>query len=249
MHTGAGHFATYTPPCAQHTWPQRPPPPLNTQQSRPKSRAGKGGFSGPMSGNAISSPAGSGTADSMLVPSCSEKAAGAGGPPTSPFFVAGSSLLWGSGHKNSCSETAAGESGLQTSSPFFVAGSSPFWGSGHRTPCGGTGSRGSSCSSAPGGGGSRGSSSSSAPGGGGGRGSSCSSAPSGGSGGGGGGRGSSSAPGGAGSLRCGGWAGARHAAFSSMNRGCWGTPASCPSPPQKFSGGWACNSSPSGSWG
>ncbi|MGH0167891.1 UNVERIFIED_CONTAM: hypothetical protein FKN15_056589 [Acipenser sinensis] len=73
----------------------------------------------------------------MLVPSCSEKAAGAGGPPTSPFFIAGSSPLWGSGHRNSCSETAAEESGLQTSSPFFVAGSSPFWGSGHRPPCGG----------------------------------------------------------------------------------------------------------------
>ncbi|MGH0171317.1 UNVERIFIED_CONTAM: hypothetical protein FKN15_060841 [Acipenser sinensis] len=109
----------------------------------------------------------------MLVPSCSEKAAGAGGPPTSPFFIAGSSPLWGSGHRNSCSETAAGESGLQTSSPFFVAGSSPFWGSGHRPPCGGgTGGRGSS---------------------------------------------SSSAPGGAGSLRCGGWAGARRAAFSRVS--------------------------------
>ncbi|MGH0156430.1 UNVERIFIED_CONTAM: hypothetical protein FKN15_031387 [Acipenser sinensis] len=48
---------------------------------------------------------------------------------------------------------------------------------------------------------------------------------------------SSSAPGGAGSLRCGGWAGARRVAFSSMNGGCWETPASCPSPPKKFSGG------------
>ncbi|MGH0120226.1 UNVERIFIED_CONTAM: hypothetical protein FKN15_056551 [Acipenser sinensis] len=71
-----------------------------------------------MAGNAVSSPAGSGTTDSMLVQSCSEKAAGSGGPPTSPFFVAGSSPLWGSGHSNSCSETAAGVGGLQTSSPF-----------------------------------------------------------------------------------------------------------------------------------
>ncbi|MGH0145605.1 UNVERIFIED_CONTAM: hypothetical protein FKN15_006486 [Acipenser sinensis] len=172
----------------------------------------------------------------------SGKAAGAGGPPTSPFFVAGNSPWWGSGHSTSCSETAAvgaglltsptisssetaavgaglltsptisgsktaamgaglwtsptilgsetaaGVGGLQTSSPFFVAGSSPFWGSDHRTPCGGgSGSRGSSCSSAPGGGGGRGSSCSSAPGRGRGRGSSSSSAP-----GGGGGRGSSS---------------------------------------------------------
>ncbi|MGH0124321.1 UNVERIFIED_CONTAM: hypothetical protein FKN15_032635 [Acipenser sinensis] len=54
-----------------HTWPQRPPPPLKTQQSRTKSRAGKGGFTGPMAGHAVSTPAGSGTADSMLVQSCS----------------------------------------------------------------------------------------------------------------------------------------------------------------------------------
>ncbi|MGH0140247.1 UNVERIFIED_CONTAM: hypothetical protein FKN15_061475 [Acipenser sinensis] len=115
----------------------------------------------------------------MLVQSGSETAAvGAGLRTSPPFFVAGSSLLWGSGHKNSCSETAARESGLQTSSPFFVAGSYPFWGSGHRTPCGGgTGSRDSSCSSALGRGGGRGSSSSSAAGGGGGIGSSSSSAP------------------------------------------------------------------------
>ncbi|MGH0159537.1 UNVERIFIED_CONTAM: hypothetical protein FKN15_069178 [Acipenser sinensis] len=48
-------------------------------------------------------------------------AVGAGLQTSPPFFVAGSSLLWGSGHKNSCSETAAGESGLQTFSPFFVS--------------------------------------------------------------------------------------------------------------------------------
>ncbi|MGH0126958.1 UNVERIFIED_CONTAM: hypothetical protein FKN15_030571 [Acipenser sinensis] len=105
-----------------------------------------------MAGHAVSTPAGSGTADSMLVHSCSEIAAGDAGLLTSPpFFVASSSLLWGSGYKNSCSETAAGESGLLTSPPVFVAGSSPFWGSGHRPPCGGgAGSRDSSCCSAPG---------------------------------------------------------------------------------------------------
>ncbi|MGH0152208.1 UNVERIFIED_CONTAM: hypothetical protein FKN15_035799 [Acipenser sinensis] len=192
-----------------HTWPQRPPPPLKTQQSRTKSRAGKGGYSGPMAGHAVSRRAYSSQTDSFSWDSPgSGKAAGAGGPLTSPFFVAGSSPWWGCGHSTSCSEsaavgaglltspmisdsetaalgaglrtsptisgsetaavgaglwtsptisgskTAAVGAGLRTSPPFFVASSSPFWGSGHRTPCGGgTGSRGSSCSSAPGGGG------------------------------------------------------------------------------------------------
>ncbi|MGH0127803.1 UNVERIFIED_CONTAM: hypothetical protein FKN15_032108 [Acipenser sinensis] len=59
----------------------------------------------------------------------SETAAVGAGLLTSPtFFVAGSSLLRGSGHKNSCSETAAGESGLLTSL------SHPFSTHEHRTP-------------------------------------------------------------------------------------------------------------------
>ncbi|MGH0136343.1 UNVERIFIED_CONTAM: hypothetical protein FKN15_032023 [Acipenser sinensis] len=84
----------------------------------------------------------------------SETAAGVGGLQTSsPFFKAGSSPWWGSGHSTSSSEsaavgaglltspmisgseTAAGVGGLQTSSPFFVAGSSPWWGYGHSTSC------------------------------------------------------------------------------------------------------------------
>ncbi|MGH0115301.1 UNVERIFIED_CONTAM: hypothetical protein FKN15_006729 [Acipenser sinensis] len=79
MHTRVGHIATYTPP-------------LKTQQSRKKSRAGKGGFSGPTGGNVASSQAATGHAVSRCADSSqtdsfswgspgSGKAAGAGGPP------------------------------------------------------------------------------------------------------------------------------------------------------------------------
>ncbi|MGH0146296.1 UNVERIFIED_CONTAM: hypothetical protein FKN15_007469 [Acipenser sinensis] len=37
-----------------------------------------------------------------------------------PFFVAGSSIFWGSGHSISDSESAAGEGGLLASSPLFT---------------------------------------------------------------------------------------------------------------------------------
>ncbi|MGH0134590.1 UNVERIFIED_CONTAM: hypothetical protein FKN15_054835 [Acipenser sinensis] len=52
-----------------------------------------------------------------------------------PFFMAGSSPPWGSGHPFSCSEIAAGGAGLLTSPPFFMVGSCPSWGSSHSISC------------------------------------------------------------------------------------------------------------------
>ncbi|MGH0132432.1 UNVERIFIED_CONTAM: hypothetical protein FKN15_049820 [Acipenser sinensis] len=64
--------------------------------------------------------------------SSGQKNFGGGLQTCSPFFMAGSSPPWGSGHPFSCSEIAVGGAGLLT---FFMAGSCPSWGSSHSISC------------------------------------------------------------------------------------------------------------------
>ncbi|MGH0169550.1 UNVERIFIED_CONTAM: hypothetical protein FKN15_057065 [Acipenser sinensis] len=95
--------------------------------------------------------------------SSGQKKFGGGLQTCPPYFMAGSSPPWGSGHPFSCSEIAAGGAGLLTSPPsswlaaalhgapatvfpaggagfltsppFFVAGNCPSWGSSHSISC------------------------------------------------------------------------------------------------------------------